>query len=231
MSAETEPLQSDNLSQTVIDYLSENPDFFNQHEELLIDLKIPHPSGQAVSLLERQVHVLRDQLNSRNTQLNGLIEVARDNEALTDRMHLLTLSLIGASSFDEVITALQDGLFDHFQADAVELRLFSAGELDATASMPAEKQAVIGKLKEFLDNGRPVCGLLDPHQLEYIFGSLAESTRSSAIIPIHSNDTYGILAIGSRSEERFSTGKGTLFLSRLGEMVSRSLETVSLPGI
>ena len=231
MSAETESFDSDDQTKIVVDYLSNNPDFFIRHEELLAKLEIPHDSGQAVSLVERQVQVLREQLDTCNTRLQDLVEIARDNESLTDRIHQLTLSLIGAASFDEVITALQDGLFDFFQADAVEVRLFSAGELDASSSIPADKQSVLGKLKGFLDKGRPVCGQLDPSQLEYIFGPLAESTKSTAIIPIHHNDTYGILAIGSRSEDRFAPGKGTLFLGRLGEMVSRSLQMVSLPGV
>ena len=230
MSAETESLANDDLTKTVVDYLSNNPDFFINHEDLLAQITVPHDSGQAVSLVERQVQVLRDQLDGCSSQLKDLVEIARDNETLTERIHQLTLSLIGATTFDEVITALQDGLFDYFQADAVEVRLFSAGELD-NDGVPNEKQGVLGKLKEFLDTGRPVCGKLDDKQLEYIFGPLAESTKSTAIIPIHHNDTYGILAIGSRSEDRFAPGKGTLFLGRLGEMVSRCMQVVSLPGV
>lgn len=219
------------MSKIVGDYLTDNPDFFLRHEELLSKLRIPHPSGQAVSLLERQVQVLREQLDGCNERQRQLIEIARENENLADRMHHLTLSLIGCHSFEEVVSALNDELFSHFQADAVELRLFSRSELDQPASTPADNPAVIAKLKAFLDNGRPLCGNLDPNQLSFIFGPSAESIRSTALVPLRCNDAYGVLAIGSRFEERFSAGKGTLFLNRLSELVSRFLQKVSLPGV
>jgi uncharacterized protein len=233
LSSNTEPSNSgDTTSRSVIEFLRQNPDFFVHHDELLSVLRIPHASGQAVSLVERQVHVLRDQLDSCSAKLKELVAIARENEILADRMHTLTLALMDTGSFDETITVLQDELFDHFQADAVELRLFSSGELDNPNDFASEERRfAVVKLKEFLDNEKPVCGILDRHQLDYIFGPLAESIRSTAIVPIQSNDTCGILAIGSRSAERFSPDKGTLFLRRLGDLVNRVLEKVSLPGI
>ena len=47
----------------VADFLRRHPDFFERHLALLTELVVPH-SGRtgAVSLLERQVTVLRDQL-------------------------------------------------------------------------------------------------------------------------------------------------------------------------
>ena len=47
----------------VADFLRTHPDFFERHLALLTELVVPHSSrGGAVSLLERQVGVLRDQL-------------------------------------------------------------------------------------------------------------------------------------------------------------------------
>ena len=40
---------------TVAEYLRLHPAFFAEYDELLPDLIIPHQSGQAVSLVERQV--------------------------------------------------------------------------------------------------------------------------------------------------------------------------------
>ena len=232
MSTEADRPETNDNTQMVVDYLRQHPDFFTQHEELLAELRIPHASGQAVSLVERQVQVLRDQLDSCTSRLKELITIARENEILADKMHELTLSLLDTSTFEEMLTVLQDELFDHFQADAVELRLFSSGELDnLNDDSSPEKQQATHKLKEFLDNARPVCGILDRHQLEFIFGALAESIQSTAIVPIKSNDSCGILAIGSRSAERFDASKGTIFLTRLGEIINRNLEKVSLPGI
>jgi uncharacterized protein YigA (DUF484 family) len=212
----------------VIDYLKANPDFFLHHEELLAQLSIPHPSGQAVSLVERQVKILREQLDQCTGQINHLVDVARENETLGDRMHRFTIALAGADNFDELISLLQDELYDHFQADAVEIRLFSSGELDAQDTPDGE---VLKKIRDFLAEGKPACGQLTAEQMRFIFGPLADSVQSTAIIPLHNNDTSGILAIGSRDPDRFNASKGTLFLSRLSELLSQLLRRVSLPGI
>ncbi|MBF0255735.1 MAG: DUF484 family protein [Gammaproteobacteria bacterium] len=219
---------NDDQTALVIDYLQQNPDFFLQHEDLLARLSIPHHSGQAVSLVERQVKVLREQLDACAHKLTELVAIARENELLGDRMHRFSISLAGADTFDELISLLQDELFDQFQADAVELKLFSSGELDAKNDSDS---MVLGQIRAFLDAGKPACGHLEPEQMDFIFGPLASSVQSTAIIPLHNQDSSGILAIGSRSPDRFSANKGTLFLSRLGELLSQLLRRVSTPGL
>jgi len=224
----TEAKPEDDQSRLVIDYLTANPDFFVRNEEVLAELRIPHARGEAVSLVERQIQLLRKRHADCNQQLLDLVAVARENELLGDRMHRLTLALVGADTFDELISVLQDELFDHFQADAVELRLFSSGELDVTDSPDA---AVLEQIGRFLQEGRPACGHLERAQLEFIFGPLADSVKSTAIIPLRDEDSAGILAIGSRSPERFSADKGILFLKRLAELLNQCLRRVSLPGL
>ena len=161
------------LDQTVAAYLAENPDFFERHVELLTELRVPHASGSAVSLIEYQVNALRKQVRQYRNQLEGLITVARDNDALNGRLHRLTLALIDAATFDELLNTLQDELHDEFQADAVELRLFSSDDvmrqLESADHMEAEKSA-LSAFQDFFDKGQPVCGHLQRPQLEYLFG-------------------------------------------------------------
>ncbi len=219
---------TDEPTQQVIDYLKNHPDFFIRHEELLADLSVPHPSGEAISLVERQVKVLREQLDSCSHKMTELLAIARENELLGDRMHRFSVTLCAADTFDELISLLQDELYDQFQADAVELKLFSSGELDRKGG---DDEQVLQQVRDFLAAGKPACGHLDEAQMDFIFGPLAGSVQSTAIIPLHNEDTTGILAIGSRSPERFSANKGTLFLSRLAELLSQLLRRVSLPGL
>jgi uncharacterized protein YigA (DUF484 family) len=222
------------LDQTVAAYLAEHPDFFERHVDLLTELRVPHASGSAVSLIEYQVNTLRKQVRQYRNQLEGLIAVARDNDALNGRLHRLTLALIDAATFDELLNTLQDELHDEFQADAVELRLFSSDDvmrqLESADHMEAEKSA-LSAFQDFFDKGQPVCGHLQRPQLEYLFGPQAEDTRSAALIPLRAEGVMGMLAIGSRNAERFHPTKGTEFLVRLGEVVSRTLEVVSVPGV
>lgn len=210
----------------VVDYLKQHPNFLGQHPEVFSILDIPHDSGSAVSLVERQLKVLREQSNSYREQLEQLVQIARENDNLSHRLHRLTLSLIEAGGFDEVLNTLQDALRDQFNADAVELKLFSNSDLDAHAG-----ELVPALFSDFMSKGRPSCGKISDAQLEYLFGDLATDTVSVALIPISSISLSGILAIGSQDNSRFDSGQSVDFLIQLGELVSQILQSVSGPGV
>jgi len=214
------------LEARLVDYLKQNPDFLQRHPDVISSLDIPHDSGGAVSLVERQIRVLREQASTYRKQFENLLLAARENDSLSHRLHRLTLSLIEAGSFDEVLNTLQDTLRDQFMADAVELKLFSNADIDSHAGE-------IGPtlFKEFMSSGRPSCGMVSTDQLEYLFGEQAGDTNSVALIPIKSNNLSGILAIGSRDKSRFDSGQSVDYLIQLGELVSQILQSVSEPGV
>ncbi|MCG8426056.1 MAG: DUF484 family protein [Chromatiales bacterium] len=224
MSSQADQLTQDDTEQLVIKHLRANPDFFIRHPSLLKELEVSHSSGDAVSLIERQVQSLRDQTESYRKKLDELVAIARENEQLNNRLHNLTLTLLDAVEFDEVINALEDKLHDDFQAEAVELHLFSHAEAEG------ETNPDLDGFRDFLNTCEPVCGRLSQAQLTYLFSTQAEDVQSAAMIPIQGEGILGILAIGSRDEHRFHPGMGTDYLARLGEIVSKTLEVVSEPG-
>lgn len=227
--ANPQPEDAGVAEQQVAEYLAAHPDFFESRLELLNDLRIPHPTqNKTVSLVERQLMSLRDQAQQNRRQLQELVTVARENERLGRQLHELTLALIETATFDELINTLQDELRGQFQADAVELRLFSQAELEKAVNEGEPGPAVFRNL---MDQGRPKCGVLNTDQLAYLFGSQATETGSVALVPISAKRTLGILAIGSRDPARFHPGKGTDFLRRLGEVVSRTLQVMLEPGV
>lgn len=67
-------------SSVVENYLKQHPEFFNEHLELLEHMTVPHPSGNAVSLISKQLELFRQRHHDMEVQLNGLIEIARDND-------------------------------------------------------------------------------------------------------------------------------------------------------
>ncbi len=210
--------------QTIVNFLSANPDFFERHPELLNNLELSHENGEAVSLIERQVKSLRQELDQSKQQLKELVAIGHDNERLNKRMHQLTLTLIDSVNFDECLNALQDKLHEDFDADAVELHLFTHNEVDGLSN------ADLDGYRDFLDSGVPTCGMIEMEQLKYLFGPQAEDIKSTALIPIKSEGVLGVLAIGSSSENRFCADMGTEYLQRLGEIISRTLEVVLEPG-
>jgi uncharacterized protein YigA (DUF484 family) len=208
------------------DYLVAHPDFFHRHPEALAAIDIPHPTGDAVSLIERQVRTLREQATTYRQQLETLLAVARENDGLAKRLHRLTLALIETETFDEVLNTLQDELREQFQADAVEMKLFASEQLDAHAHEPGP-----ALFRDFLERSRPNCGRLDKAKLEYLFGPQAGETGSAALIPLKAPPMAGVLAIGSRDPDRFHEGKSVDFLQRLAEVVSAKLQSASSPGV
>ncbi len=210
--------------QTIVNFLSANPDFFDRHPELLNALELSHSNGEAVSLIERQVKSLRQEVDDYKKRLEELVEIAHDNEKLNQRMHRLTLTLIDTVDFDETLNALQDKLHEDFEAEAVELHLFTHNEVEGEANEDLDGY------RSFLDDGVPCCGVLEIEQLKYLFGPQAEDINSTALIPIRSEGVLGVLAIGSTDKERFCSDMGTEYLSRMGEVISRTLEVVLEPG-
>ncbi|HEC14978.1 MAG TPA: DUF484 family protein [Sedimenticola sp.] len=219
------------METAVAEYLAANPDFFERHEELLLELKLPHSNGSTVSLVERQLARLRKECARYKQRLEALIEVGRKNDLLINRLHRLTLSLIDTANLDEVLNVLEDHLHEEFEADSVELLLFTPSELEDPAGPGESDPAGIGCFQSLFKEGKPLCGSLTDPQLDYLFGPEARHIHSAALIPLRNESICGMLAIGSSDRERFQSDMGTDFLSRLGEVVSQRLEMVSEPGV
>ena len=207
-------------------YLRENPDFFDRHPTLLEDLVIPHSCGGAVSLVEYQVSVLRDQVHEMRRRMQSLANTARDNEALSQRLHQLTLSLVECTRVDEVLTNLYQAMCEDFKADFAAIRLFA----DPTSQGDQGLGEFVGNnsdgreiFSQVLASSKPICGHIKTKQLAFLFPEHGREIASGALLPLGQNARFGILAIGSRDAQRFHPGMGTIFLRQLGEIVSRIL--------
>ena len=207
---------------SVVDYLTTHNDFFVENPSLLAMLEIPHTCGNAVSLVEHQVRVLRDQNRQLKRKLMDLIQVARDNDRLNERMHKLTRGLLMTGSLEDLIETLRTLLQGEFKADAVSIRLAGLTEDEARtcgAEQLSAKDRQNGSFKGFLRAGLPQCGRFKPKQLDYLFSDGAPAIESAAVIPIGKDAARGLLAIGSHEASRFHPGMGTMFLSHLGELL------------
>ncbi|MEN8107789.1 MAG: DUF484 family protein [Pseudomonadota bacterium] len=207
---------------TVADFLRDNPEFFQNNASLLATLQIPHGCGGAVSLVEHQVRVLRDQNRQLKRKLMDLVHVARDNNRLNERMHQLTLGLIGCRPLEALLDTLREHLQGEFKADTVTIRL--AGLAEARARECAidifDRDAPeLKHFEAFFKSSRPQCGRFKPEQLAYVFGDQAQAVESAALIPLGKHGATGLLGIGSQEGNRFHPGMGTLFLTHLGELL------------
>jgi len=210
----------------LIELLKLYPDFLVRYPALLSDLEIPHRTGLAVSLIERQVGVLRDKLKSGEMRMRGLMDIARNNERLTESRHRLSLNLLGAHDLDDVISAVLAELGNELAAEFAVLRLFSDDpeRVESNRALFVSRQDE--RLKTFstmLRHNHPLCGRCVSGQIEFLFGDDAGEIKSSAVIPLVAGAELGLLALGSRDTERFQPTMGLDFLSRLGELVAAAL--------
>ena len=212
----------------VEEYLSQNPEFFETHSKLLSELKIPHNAGgSTVSLIERQVDVLRQQNKKQQKQLSDLLAIARDNDKLSKQVFKLTLSIVDAPSLAGVFLVLNNRLHQDFNADAVSIRLLPVTAKDTSIDMNeyiVQPDVMQRLFEKNLKEGRPVCGRLKEVQRKYLFGSYSDRIQSLALLPLcDENKNFGLLAIGSQQEYRFHSGKGTVYLNQMSKIISKTV--------
>lgn len=222
MSIPPQPIQPDLDAAQVAEYLRQNPAFFVEYDELLPELLIPHQSGQAVSLVERQVKLLRERNIDVRHRLSELMNVARENDRLFEKSRRLILQLLEAPDVEEVIANIEDSLRDDFKVPFVSLILFSETRRFSNARCTTHGKAreAIGHL---LDSGKTLSGVLRSHELEFLFGEQAEEVASTALAPIQHQGLHGVLALGSRDPQQYRSATGTLFLSYIADALARVL--------
>jgi uncharacterized protein len=216
---------------SVTQYLETYPDFFERNGALLAKLRLPHlrDSSATVSLVERQVEVLRDRNQALERKLTELVGVARANDALADRIHRLSQRLIRGRSLLETINALETSLREDFDARDSVLLLFmeQARELEEPAGRflktadPAD--AVVKTFESLLQSGKPRCGQIRDTQRDFLFGKDSIEIGSVALTPLGTKGALGLLAIGASDTERFHPGMSTEFLTRIGELLANAL--------
>jgi uncharacterized protein len=223
--------QEDINDASVAEYLQTYPDFFERNTPLLTKLRLPHlrDVGATVSLVERQVEVLRERNQSLERKLKDLVDVARANDTLADRIHRLSQRLIRAHTMLETIHAVETSLREDFDAMHSVLVLFleQARPLEAEAGHFLRcADPTDGEIKSFeslLQSGKPRCGQVRDAQRDYLFGKDSVEIGSVALTPLGPKGELGILAIGASDAERFHPGMSTEFLSRIGELVTYAL--------
>lgn len=203
----------------IIAYLQEHPDFFTAHPELLEKLYIPHHSGAAVSLVEKQMGLMRERSRRMQRQMDELLDIARDNDKLFQRLHQLTLNMLDADDFESALAALSDALHQCFDADFVAVRIFVTRP-NAPLSEVFRPPSAAGPFADALSGQRPLFGTLNSEQRRLLFGADAEQVASCAVIPLLRGDWQGLLGIGSRDAQRFHPAMGSLVLGRMGDIVA-----------
>ena len=210
----------------VIDYLQKNPELLMSYPEVFTGLSIPHHGGDVISLVERQLNILRNENRNIKKKLEELVNIARENEELNNRFHRLALEMLNTDALDDVLAVVQDQVQTFFYTDYVCFK-FLPEILDNKKRLENHyldaSSGIVDTVKPWLVKRRPVCGQLDDTVNRELFGADIK-VESSALIPLYHTTEIGLLCLGSTSKDRFNKNMGSIFLGQLGELVSSRIQ-------
>ncbi|MFT7132018.1 MAG: hypothetical protein ACI81O_000726 [Cyclobacteriaceae bacterium] len=222
----------------VADYLSANPDFFVNHDALLLDLQLPHAHGGDVSLVERQVSLLRDRNLELRKQLEAMMTAATTNSEIFLKCQRLVLALLEATNTADFYLALEKSFKRDFKCNAYSLMVFNenAEQINHFTYSVSETTArdYVGAL---IKSKEPTLGVLRPAEQDFLFRHASGKVRSAAVLSVKDPATRGsargqiaLLAIGSDDGNYFQPGMGTLFIGFIADVLARLLPAMLKAG-
>ncbi len=231
MSANKQPsatMPIDLSEDQVREYLKENGDFLQRNPDLLDHLHVSHASGSAVSLVEKQVSVLRERNMEMRHRLTALTTNARENDQLYRHTRATVLKLLDAGSIDELYDNFMAAMREDFDVEHATMILFTGTGSRGGARVESveDTKAEVGAL---LRGRKAVCGALRKEELNYLFPA-AGAVGSAALIPLSDGEEMGLIAVGSSDPERYHTGMGTLFLNHIADVLVRLIPRLQRGG-
>lgn len=209
----------------IAQFLRSNPQFFDQHPQLLESIYVPHPhGGRAIPLTERQIVSLREKVRVLEGKLGEFVRFGEDNDAIGEKVHRLSLALLGARDFAATAHALYFHLREDFAVPHVALRVWGKSLPGGSDTGTVEGSPVEAELRSKAETmGAPQCGPAAGNPFLPWFREAQEHVRSMALVPLGQTRTIGLLALGSEDPQRFFAEMGTLYLRRIGELTAGAL--------
>lgn len=207
-------------------FLQNHPEFFEQYADLLAHLHIPNPhGGKAISITERQIGILRDKARQLEGKMSELIGFGEENDVISDKVHRLSVALMGANDLAGAVAIIYDHLCNQFNVPHVLVRLWGIGSDGAPEFAPVADslKAQVGAMSH------PYCG---PLLGQEVAGWFDEHVRSVAQVPLREPNLagrteggacFGVLLFASEDVRRFYPDMGTLYLERIGDLVAATL--------
>lgn len=207
-------------------YLRRNPDFFQRFPDLLEIMELRHAAGSAVSLIERQVEILRGRSHRLEDKLKGLLDNAQDNERRATGVHTLARTLIRAPTLAAAVLGLRKCLREDFGVDEVFLGVTAAHlkrqDIDGLTRLDPGGP-LVKALDNFFRTRLLECGPIDDARARLLFPHAAVAPKSAALVPLDREKNLGVLVLASVDADRFQPKQGRLFLEMTAELVTAAL--------
>ena len=214
------PITEDDIA----NYLSNTPDFFERHAQLLGQVQLTSPHGKrAVSLQERQAEMLREKIKALEHRLMDMLRHGTENVVTADRLQRWTRGLLNHRSPRELPRHIIDQLHAQFMVPQTGIRLW---DLDEQYRGEPYAQGVNEDSKAFATSlTTPYCGLNAGFEAA---GWLSDPRAAVSLVMIALRaepqaPAFGLLVLASPDPQRYNAEMGTDFLERIGELASAAL--------
>ena len=210
-------------SEDIAHYLKEHPEFFEQYAEMMSEITIPHPhGGRTIPISERQILTLREKGKQLETKLREVIQFGEENDVVSQKIHTLSQALLRARDAGAVVQAAAKHLREEFAVPQVALRVWGVAR-GAAGDLP-EFQPVSDTLRDYAASlTEPACSSEPVADTAALLGEATPAQGSYAYVPLRDGATFGLLVLASEEPKRYYPGMGTLYLSRLGELIGSAL--------
>ncbi len=220
------PITEDDIA----NFLANTPDFFERHAEMLATVQLSSGHGtRAVSLQERQAGMLRDKIRGLESRVVEMIRHGQDNGVIADKMQAWVLSLLMTSAARDLPDTIAEELQTQFSIPQAVIKVWDVAapfaECDFAADVSDDARSFAASLST------PFCGLNAGLEAVNWLPEPA-AAKSVALIALRSGDAtqaFGLLVLASSDAERFTSGMGTDFLQRIGELASAALSRLRSP--
>ncbi len=207
------------------DYLKENPDFFTDNSDLLAEITLPHGENGAISLVEKQVAMLRERDKSSRVKLDEFLKAAKQNDDIFKKSQFMVLGLIEATDKDSFLKNLEKGFKRDFKSSAYSLMIFGdepkqINHFTSVVSKDTAKEYVASLIR----STKPTLGVLRPAEQDFLFRHQSEKVKSAVVLSVREGrNQIALLAIGNSDPNYFKAGMGTIFVQFIADVLARMI--------
>jgi uncharacterized protein YigA (DUF484 family) len=208
-------------TQEIIDYLKQHPTFFVENEELLTYLEFGAEKG-STPFYERQLQVLKDRETRQKSQIDLIVDSAKNNQKLESDLLEMAVRLLGnGKNSGDPAGVVIDTVKSVFNVNEVVILLDNSDDESRCQVFEPVRQRVIHKSSICDDR-------VSSNLLEALFQVQGNEVKSCAFVPLlYSNEINGVMVLGAATEERFQPGIGVLYLDKLGLLVGSYIQGAS----
>jgi uncharacterized protein YigA (DUF484 family) len=211
----------------VREYLKNNDDFLERNPDMMDYLHISHATGSAVSLVEKQVSVLRERNIDMRHRLKALTHNATENDKIFAQTRGLVLKLMEADSVESLYTTFMESMSADFGVEHASMILYGE-QTDDQGYRIESPESVKGQIGSLFRGNKAICGTLRKEELMYLFPD-SNGVGSAALMPLSADESLGLIAVGSSDANRYSDKIGMLFLSHIAEVMVKLLSRFDEP--